>query len=1162
MLGLPPLVIEECIRNDVSSTFLRNQLVNWLHESDSAVVHGIPLSLIVALQETNPSDKVEIPYVYRNSRARTLQSENNTPSFSDTSDAAKHDGTFSVFTPSSSQYFKSLQSSVGQSFASILNDPEEFAESVDWGAWLGSKLYEAFDYNGHSNNNLEGVCKSLYHQQPSQKSSSPLLIEHISRTDYNDYVNLVSAAYHANRSEGRKTIETLSFLQGAAQRAEDLPWPEMVPEDFFSTSYDPQTALRRLFSAPSDSSADPDTCTKVDAEGELTDGHKIICTETFTKDFEALEQFSKELRMWESLVENCLLQHVRSHSENFFKESREFSILSDKSRHAITELSNARDVGTVRITQAIHQYLCIGRLYRRKTNIESLNSLLSCTQRVLQLLQEIENWTALPEREIAELPAYVHRLLDLEGSFRDTIATFATTSASEAHSESLAVSVKGDVNASHTSFPSKSTSLAPGLNSLESVPRLNFMAPLPSRIAAARRNLEQLLCTQVSLGLQSCGTESPSMSGAEFSLVVNAAALMDVLSLPLRTHRESKLRAQWAVVRETVINFLMNREGCLSNVKADRLLSLAISPEPTIEERKSLLVYCSECRFDLFIQLLEGLIEVLVESVTQSAQCWGYFILECALDALAMYENKHELLARWTFDLFSALCEDAESIIAICLELRCNSKILTNIAEVERLVRVGNAFVGRMLYPLGVLSSLHSEMLNKLVDRIRLGKQIGVDILNLAKHSLKAQHAQQMEKLKLVLEAETWASKDGIDAFFQAQLVHLCSSDDRAVDEFVSQSIEPAKNGYTAAEWDAFTTAAPLDTIQTSCLTTSTAPARKTTKDDEEAAFSSRPNRLYLSLNEEDNGRVASNSLLILLELLANYDSYLARFPSLGMDVASKMYELLVLYENLCASMVLGAQAMKSGVLTNITTLHLCVASQCVAFLVDFTPRLQQRLVRLLGAASGLTTTAKEQGDSDRTQMSAVVLPRGSRTANKFLSFVANNFIRVVNDCQAHRNSFFNKINSIVLDKIDRIGIMGNETKEYSTRGNEWIMTMLREVARLIRSLRPLLPPSDLQGIVVPLLGSLAIKIREVTKPIPASDIDTLNIARSDILLFKANVERFGYDVLRSVEAQSVNVAMQSTDLGPCSSDEDVLAWFLSGTANEDNRAQSSFIPS
>ncbi|CCW70038.1 unnamed protein product [Phytomonas sp. Hart1] len=1152
ILGLPPLVIEECIRNDVSSDFMRNQLVRWLNESKNGIVHGIPLSLIAALQEINPTDKVDIPTVTSFRDYLGKRTELSVSSARDMPDPAKHDRTFSVFTPFSEQYFKSLQSSVGQSFISILNDPEEFTESSDWGARLSSKIYEALDYNGHSNNSLEGSYRASYHYQPWQKPSSFFLTEHISRTDYNDYVNLVSAAYHTNRNEGQKMIETLSVLQGSAQREEDLPWPDMIPEDFFSTTYAPKAMLMQLFSVPSDDSAGLGRNPKPDdTESECACDQKSICSHTFAKDFEVLEQFGNKLRMWETSVENCLLRHAQSHSENFLRESRELGLLSDISRNALKELSTVREVGGVHMTQTIHQYLSIGRLYQRRNNIESLSLLLSSTQRVLQLLQDIENWIALPEREISELSAYVHRLLDLEVSFRNTIATFATTSGSEACNMSVEEGRESRVNSDQASSWSITTSLSPVLSSLELMPQLNFMTLVPSRIAAARKDLEQMLCSEVFIGLENAGAESSSMSVTGFTRVLNAAAHMRVLSFALRTHRESRLRAQWGVVRETVINFLINWEGCLSNVKADRLLSLVLSPEPTVEERKSLLEYCSECRFDLYIQLLEILVEALVESVTKNAQCWGYFILECALDALSMHENKHELLAQWTFDLFIALYEDAESVIAIYLELRCSSKLHTNIAEVERLVRIGNRFVGHMLYPLSVLSSLHSEVLSNVVGRIRLGKQIGVIALNLAKYSLKAQHTQQMEKLNLVLEAETWASKDNIDTFFQAQLEHLCSSDGQDVEEFISQSIELPKAGYTVSEWDAIMTATS-DNIQVSSPVITVSSSKKTIKDDEEATFYNRANRLYLSLNEDDNGRAASNSLLILLELLANYDSYLARFPSLGMDVASKMYEVLALYDNLCASMVLGAQAMKNGVLTNITTLHLCVASQCVAFLADFTPRLQQRLVRLLGAASRQTITSEKQSNFEKTQVGAVVLPRGSWAVNMLLPFIDNDFKQVIKGCQAHRNDFFNKISSIVLEKVDRIGLMEGEPKEYNARGNEWIMTILREVARLIRSLRPLLPPNDLKGIVVPLLGFLSIKIREVTKPIPASDVDSMNIAKSDILLFKANVERFGYDVLRCVEVQSVNTAMCSTNLDPCSSDRDVLAWFLSGAVNGD----------
>jgi vacuolar protein sorting-associated protein 54 len=316
---------------------------------------------------------------------------------------------------------------------------------------------------------------------------------------------------------------------------------------------------------------------------------------------------------------------------------------------------------------------------------------------------------------------------------------------------------------------------------------------------------------------------------------------------------------------------------------------------------------------------------------------------------------------------------------------------------------------------------------------------------------------------------------------------------------------------------------------------------------------------------ELEEGRLVANSLLVLMDLLHKYHSYMAAFPFLAFDIASRMIELIDAYEGQTAAMVLGAGAVEKKTLSTITTQHLCVASQCVSFLNDFIPALQAHLTAAVNDGTVVDAACARRAPRDAVAVACALglIPSspaltagggsdGATSADagvgveKSKLFVENDWSRVQKNCRAHRNEFFSKMGSLVYRKVESLGSISVQKNQWSVGGNEWVMAMLREVARLMRALRPLLPPADMDGVVVPLIGMLSVMLREATVRIPVSAMDDRAAATSDVMLFKANVEKFGYDVLTCAKVTSVSAVMQGSEtFTPVSSEEAVLSWFL-----------------
>ncbi|CAJ1037350.1 Vps54-like protein, putative [Leishmania lindenbergi] len=1158
-LGLPSLVVEESIRNGVSSSMLRTQLRNWLCEvsgSSPAQKLRVPEALFTQLQEDCAADEIE----HQENERKGVVS----PYGDDWSP-------FAALDPVSQQHFTQLQHSVGQSFISILNDPGESTTNVDWTTWLGGKLYAAFDFNGHVGE-LDDMLRSYLALQTGPESSAALLAEYPPSQDFSGYVNLTSKAYQANRREGiandaREWREDgTTNLQGdyehrgGAATTDRSPWPTSVPTQFFAVSYDTASELDMLSNAVGESLP---AATSTSPPAAAATPTQIVDGGTFAADYEYLESRNKELRAWESAVEKCLLQHVKYRSEDFFVTSRQFSSLSSDARTVLANVRVAREGGMRAGEHFIAEYFRIGNLYRRRQNFLQLNAIATTAQQVLRRLGDVENWAALPERDFGEVLTISSALVDLETVLRGT----------------------KDAEQGIT---------------WKSLSQLKCLAEVPGRVRKARKTLEKVVLEEY------CGVLVSNLNESEASerltAVCESVTRLGVLNGANHLYQVRIVELLLVMAQETLVSLFMNT-GTLDDAKANELLTIAGNRVALAvpASREQLCGFAKYLRFQGYKQVLQQFVDVLVDFVTRVSQNWGFFLTGELRVALAMYENRHILIETATRELLGRVCGEAESLIASLLGVYTNGSQLASTAELVQLVRSSVQFPMRMTSDVAdrLVSLLHEggnecgTPTGFLVSSTASGpnspssaadweptgfvvyrptKVIGTTVQRIVKRFFRYQHSVHRENVTMVTEGETWVAKEAVDESIQQQVEDMCTMDATALQTFRLRSLRALftsgdsdggcsqqrhsgslpRAADTGGTDDLLSTGATKLYVRVRCNTgaavvaNSKAPCVPT-----EVA--------PVAETDELEGRLVPSSLLVLMDLLHKYHEYIALFPFLAFDVASRMSELLDEYEGQTTAMVLGARAVEKGILPTITTQHLCVASQCVAFLIDFIPAL---LAHLTAAMQGDLLDASLRGHAPRDVLavanalglvggvSTAPTPSDSSSANttpdRAKMFVKNDWNRVVRNCRAHRNEFFSKVGSLVYRKVNGLGQASMQRGCWSASGNEWVMSMLREVARLMRVLRPLLPPGDMDGVMVPLLGSLSVMLRESTVQIPSSAEDDRAAAASDVMLFTANVEKFGYDVLKCAAVTSVSIVMQGGEsFVPVSSEEAVLRWFL-----------------
>eukprot|EP01062_Namystynia_karyoxenos_P013679 TRINITY_DN14919_c0_g1_i2.p2 TRINITY_DN14919_c0_g1~~TRINITY_DN14919_c0_g1_i2.p2 ORF type:complete len:454 (+),score=160.61 TRINITY_DN14919_c0_g1_i2:1547-2908(+) len=392
-------------------------------------------------------------------------------------------------------------------------------------------------------------------------------------------------------------------------------------------------------------------------------------------------------------------------------------------------------------------------------------------------------------------------------------------------------------------------------------------------------------------------------------------------------------------------------------------------------------------------------------------------------------------------------------------EVRKEEHASLRFSEIEQLMRVSFDFIirlERILAESEAAGSVPAEAARAAAQQRTAAFR--ATLTSQAREFFKHQHEKQQQKLLQILLHEQWQANDEIDASFQEFCDQLVDASDSSVARAKAMAVDRSDGSERPAS--------PPQTEQ---------------------AF--RP-RLMIPPREYS----VAQSVLMLVQILAEYERYVCTLPFLAHDIIQRVHELLKCYDGQTAMLILGAQARETAGLETITATHLGVASQCLSFLADFAPRLKARL--------------------------ALILPAKGQTFLK-------NLDRFTKDVTDHRNEFYVKIITMVKERLEMD--VSWRPEHWDQHGASWVLALLKELGRLLRrgGLERLIERQQLRQVVYPILYYYHSRMQACIQKIPGLQGNEAlrGKVRDDILTYKVNVEKFGYSLTVGSRARDLSSA-------------------------------------
>ncbi|EPQ30361.1 uncharacterized protein PFL1_01887 [Pseudozyma flocculosa PF-1] len=210
-------------------------------------------------------------------------------------------------------------------------------------------------------------------------------------------------------------------------------------------------------------------------------------------------------------------------------------------------------------------------------------------------------------------------------------------------------------------------------------------------------------------------------------------------------------------------------------------------------------------------------------------------------------------------------------------------------------------------------------------------------VLSQAKGFLSQFHRKRIERAAKAVEEETWAQSDvGADVQRQVRLIVESAVEDPAA--FVVSS-ELARGSIDAARGSAG-------------AGTATGGA-----DAADADAAPQPAQGSKALEIEDRSYFVVSASLDVLKLLADYLRVIINLPLLTTEAMGRVVEFLKQFNSRTCQVVLGAGAMRSAGLKNITAKHLALASQSLSIMISLIPYIRETVRRHLSPKQAVMLT-------------------------------------------------------------------------------------------------------------------------------------------------------------------------------------------------------------
>lgn len=189
---------------------------------------------------------------------------------------------------------------------------------------------------------------------------------------------------------------------------------------------------------------------------------------------------------------------------------------------------------------------------------------------------------------------------------------------------------------------------------------------------------------------------------------------------------------------------------------------------------------------------------------------------------------------------------------------------------------------------------------------------------------------------------------------------------------------------------------------------------------------------------------ILPNSAILCLGGIGNFLHLIAGIPSMTTDVASSLVAYLQLFNSRCTQLILGAGATRSAGLKKITTKHLALASQALAFTATLVPHIREFVRGHAGSGAGVSSLMGE-------------------------------FDKVRRLLQEHQDSIHQKLVDIMSGRasLHAKSIKAMDWDSTATDGpHPYMETLAMETTTLHRVLTKHLPETSIQMIMQPVFSS------------------------------------------------------------------------------------------
>ncbi|OTB06078.1 hypothetical protein M426DRAFT_319155 [Hypoxylon sp. CI-4A] len=221
---------------------------------------------------------------------------------------------------------------------------------------------------------------------------------------------------------------------------------------------------------------------------------------------------------------------------------------------------------------------------------------------------------------------------------------------------------------------------------------------------------------------------------------------------------------------------------------------------------------------------------------------------------------------------------------------------------------------------------------------------------------------------------------------------------------------------------------------------------------------------------------ILPNSAILCLEGMSHFLHLISGIPSMAADVSSSLIAYLQLFNSRCTQLILGAGATKSAGLKNITTRHLALASQALAFISTLIPHVREFVRRHAGS--------------------------GPNVNNNNVAALMGEFDKVKRLFQEHQNNIYDKLVEIMSGRAaaharSMKALQWDQEVEASV--NLYVETLAKETVTLHRVLTKHLPEGTVRLIMTPVFESYENQLGKTLQGLESKSETAVKRMESDI---------------------------------------------------------------